>query len=256
LGKSTPSTRKKKSTPKIGKKSHGYVPALHGEKKTKKTRPSGLSDSIIAQRLDLMCRPDFDAKFYRSKAAPKGSAKKRIRSIGVLTSGGDGPAENAAIEAVVRSAIENYGWRVLGIRDGFRGLLDPQERVREMKLKDIDGRSALKKAREILYNDEALPGQNGPGGIHSLGGNILRSSRTNPVQVNGKGKPNIDEVEKTMRDYGIDALVILGGNGSQRAARDLSQMGIPLTFIPQTIDADVPGSITSVGFPSAVERGA
>jgi 6-phosphofructokinase len=85
-----------------------------------------------------------------------------------------------------------------------------------------------------------------------MGGNLLRSSRTNPLELDPSGQ----RVVTTMINYGIDALVVLGGNGSQRAARELAMRGIPLVFLPQSIDGDVPGSVTSIGFPSAVNRGA
>ena len=217
---------------------------------------SRLSPAVIASRLELMSRPSFDSKNFKEKNLPKGSKAKKIKTIGILTSGGDGPAENAAVAALVEEGAKNYGWRVLGIRDGFRGLLDPQNRVREIGLQDIHGSQALKKARQTLYLTEKMSGGNGLKGIQDLGGNILRSSRTDPVEKNAKGKLNADTVKKTMRDYDMDALVVLGGNGTLRACHDLSRLGVSLIFLPQSIDADVPGSVTSIGHPSAVNRGA
>lgn len=220
------------------------------------TKTNRLSDGVIAQRLDLISRPSFESSAYSAKASPKGSGVKKIKTIGILTSGGDGPAENAAIEALVREGAETYGWRILGIRDGFKGLLDPEPRIREMSLDDVYGLQALKNAREILYLTKQWTGANGLKGIQDLGGNLLKSSRTDPIERDEKGQPHAAQVKKTMRDYGIDALVVLGGNGTLRACRDLAQLGVPLVFIPQSIDADVPGSVTSIGYPSAVNRGA
>lgn len=222
----------------------------------KSKNPKSLSGKVIEKRLELITRPSFASTHYKIKSIPKGKVKKKIKTVGILTSGGDGPAENSAIQALVQRGIDDYGWRMLGIRDGFKGLLDPGERIREIQLDDVRGSPALKKAREVLYITEKFSGGNGLKGIEDLGGNLLRSSRANPVEYDAKGKPNIDKVKKAMGEYGIDALVVLGGNGTLRACNDLHKMGIPLVFIPQSIDADVPGSVTSIGHPSSVNRGA
>ena len=145
---------------------------------------------------------------------------------------------------------------MLGIRDGFKGLLDPQGRIREILLEDVRGKTALKKARQTLYINEKYSGGNGLKGIEDLGGNLLRSSRTNPLEYDANGKGSAKKALQTMREYGIDALVVMGGNGTLRACNDLTRLGVPLIFVPQSIDADVPGSVTSVGYPSAVNRGA
>jgi 6-phosphofructokinase 1 len=215
-----------------------------------------LTDAVIAERLDLITRPNFDTAVFSNPSPPKGSGGKKIKTIGILTSGGDSPAENAAIAALVEEAIDQYGWRVLGIRDGFKGLLDPEPRIREMSMEDVHGLQALKTAREILYLTKQWSGANGLKGIQDLGGNLLKSSRTDPVERDSKGTIHAETVKKTMRDYGIDALAVLGGDGTLKACRDLTQLGVPLVFIPQSIDADVPGSVTSIGYPSAVNRGA
>ncbi len=225
-------------------------------------KPSGIktksnpTNDVISQRLELITRPDFSEEFYQKKSIPKGKNKSNIKTIGVLTSGGDGPAENAAIEAIVRIGIEKFGYRVLGITDGFKGLLDPQNRVLEIEMSHINGEAAMQRARQILYSSQWHSGSKNGKGIESLGGNILRSSRTDPVQKNPDGTKHAEAVKKTLHDYGIDALVVLGGNGTQCAALDLQNLGVSLVFVPQSIDADVPGSITSIGFPSAVNRGA
>lgn len=215
-----------------------------------------LPDAVIAQRLEFITRPAFSPEYFEKKSLPAAKKKSQVKTIGILTSGGDGPAENAAIEALARIGIEEYGYRVLGISDGFKGLLDPQNRVLEIEVSQIAGDKALHRARQILYRSEWHDGLNGAQGIEKLGGNILRSSRTDPIQKNGDGKEHATLAKKTLHDYGIDALVVLGGNGTQCACLDLHRMGVPLVFLPQSIDADVPGSFTSIGFPSAVNRGA
>lgn len=221
----------------------------------KSSAANRLTDKVIAQRLELITRPDFKSGVFRKKAPPAGSSRIKVRTVGILTCGGDSPAENAAIEALVEAGQETHGWRMLGIQDGFKGLLDPQQRIREISLEDVRGAPALKKAREILYLTRQFTGGNGLKGIQDLGGNILRTSRANPIEYDARKKPNADKVKNAIHEYGIDALVVLGGNGTLRACKDLVESGVPLVFIPQSIDADVPGSVTSIGYPSAVNRG-
>jgi len=216
-----------------------------------------LSPEVIEARIGRMTRPFLSAEGFKSNPPPSSRGNKKVETIGILTSGGDGPAENAAIEALVYGATQRLGWKVFGIREGFKGLLEPEGRVFEMDIGDVQGAGAVRAARRLLYGTQEPPQRHDQGrNIRFLGGNILRSSRANPIEVDGAGKPNADRIRETLRHYGIDALVIMGGNGTQRAAKELSDLGVDLVFLPQSIDADVPGSIVSIGFPSAVNRGA
>lgn len=210
-----------------------------------------LSPEVIEKRLELMVRPVFGWD-YESSEPPTDSAAEPVKRIGILTSGGDSSGENAAIAALVEGAFRVPGLEVMGIHDGFKGLLEPQGRIRVLDEGDVQTPTAVKTAREQLYGDSQLP-HNGESKRHIkyLGGNILRSSRTNPI-VEGSA----DRVKATMDAFGIEALVVMGGNGSQRASRELAEHGVKLVFMPQSIDADVPGSVVSIGFPSAVNEGA
>ena len=143
-----------------------------------------------------------------------------IKTIGVLTSGGDAPGMNAAIRAVVRTAI-NKGMRVLGIRRGYSGLLTGD--AFEMNLRSVSD-------------------------IIQRGGTILYTARC-PEFTTEEGQ---DRAVKMCKELGIDGLVAIGGDGSFRGARDLSVKGIPCIGIPGTIDNDIAATEYSIGFDTAL----
>ena len=143
-----------------------------------------------------------------------------IKTIGVLTSGGDAPGMNAAIRAVVRTAI-NKGMRVLGIRRGYSGLLTGD--AFEMNLRSVSD-------------------------IIQRGGTILYTARC-PEFTTEEGQ---DRAVKMCKELGIDGLVVIGGDGSFRGARDLSVKGIPCIGIPGTIDNDIAATEYSIGFDTAL----
>lgn len=156
-----------------------------------------------------------------------------IRKIGITTGGGDCPGLNAVIRAVVRSAIRGHGWQVLGIRDGFDGLLHP-EQPRWLSLDDV---------RDILPR----------------GGTILgTTNRGNPFSypVEGDGKPGVadlsDRVIENARALGLDALVVVGGDGTQRIGLRLHEKGLPVVGVPKTIDNDLAATDSTFGFDSAL----
>ncbi|MDL1873093.1 hypothetical protein FBR05_12980, partial [Deltaproteobacteria bacterium PRO3] len=219
-------------------------------------RPEGggsRAPAPIEARLDQLVRPEFGEEAVTPMPRNGGRSRRAVRRIGILTSGGDGPGENAAILALVRGAIQVHGWEPVGIFDGYRGLLQPEGRIRELLLTDVSGDAAVGAALQRLYGGRTPPGLAATHvDISTLGGDILRSSRTNPVQ----GDPQATRVKETMRAHGLDALIILGGNGSMRAANALREAGVPVVGIPQSIDLDVWGSEHSLGFPSAVAKGA
>ncbi len=156
----------------------------------------------------------------------------RIRRIGVLTGGGDAPGLNAVIRAVVKIAIKQYNLGVTGFLNGFGGLIKNQ--VRELT------------EREVV-------------GILPRGGTILgTTNRDNPFHY-----PVIKEGEKVFVDISdrifenisiqeIDALVIIGGDGSLAIARDLYEKGLPVVGIPKTIDNDIPVTDQTFGFDTAL----
>lgn len=149
-------------------------------------------------------------------------AKKEIKSIAVLTSGGDSPGMNCAIRAVVRTAISK-GLEVYGIKRGYSGLL-------EGAVEKMDASSV--------------------GNIMQRGGTILQTSRCKEFHEADTRK----EAANILRRKKIDALVVIGGNGSYQGAALLNkEHGIPVVGIPGTIDNDISGTDYTVGFDTAVQ---
>lgn len=141
--------------------------------------------------------------------------------IAILTSGGDSPGMNAAIRAVVRCAIYRGG-ETFGVMRGYEGLIDNE--IKPLALKDV-------------------------GGIINRGGTILRSARSSRF----KEKEFRLQAEKNLRDRGIDSLVVIGGDGSYRGARELHEdTGIQVIGLPGTIDNDIAGTDFTIGFDTAI----
>jgi len=144
-----------------------------------------------------------------------------MKRIGVLTSGGDAPGMNAAIRAVVRTGLSK-DWGVMGIRNGYSGLINSN--VVSMGARDV-------------------------GSIIQQGGTVLGSSRCPEFKtVEGRRK-----ALHTLEEHSIEALVIIGGNGSQSGAYALSQMGFPVVGIASTIDNDLCGSEITIGVDTALD---
>jgi len=140
--------------------------------------------------------------------------------IAVLTSGGDAPGMNAAIRAVSRYAIHN-GWDVFGIQRGYQGLLEGA--FIQIGLRDV-------------------------GGIIGSGGTVLGSSRSPEFQT-PEGR---ETALRQLREKQIDALVIIGGNGTQKGSFSLFQMGFPVVGVASTIDNDLYGSDVTIGVDTAL----
>jgi ATP-dependent phosphofructokinase / diphosphate-dependent phosphofructokinase len=157
-----------------------------------------------------------------------------VRRIGISTGGGDAPGLNAVIRAVTKSAITRYGWEVMGIPDGFDGLLEPG------------------KARPLDFGAVR--------GILPRGGTILgASNRSNPfnyVVTEGGGKQLVqdvsDRVIKNASDLGLDVLIVIGGDGTLRIAHELSQKGLRVVACPKTIDNDILHTDLTFGFDTAL----
>ena len=143
-----------------------------------------------------------------------------MKRIGVLTSGGDNPGLNPCIRAVVRMAL-HLGLEVMGVRRGYAGLLDGE-------IEEMDARSV--------------------GGIIGRGGTILGTARC-PEFYEPKGRR---EALRSLNRFGIDGLVVIGGNGSLSGAMELWRMGFPVIGIPSTIDNDVNGTDISIGVDTAL----
>lgn len=147
--------------------------------------------------------------------------------IGVLTSGGDTPGLNAALRAVGKAAELRHGMQVIGFRDGFRGLMEN---------------------RTVWLDDRTLSG------ILTHGGTILGTSRDKPnaMPVAGKVLDMTDLIVENYRKHHLDALVCLGGGGTQKNAYHLQKAGLNVVTLPKTIDNDVAGTDVTFGFDTAL----
>jgi 6-phosphofructokinase 1 len=147
--------------------------------------------------------------------------------IGVLTSGGDTPGLNAALRAVGKAAELRHGMQVIGFRDGFRGLMEN---------------------RTIWLDDRTLSG------ILTHGGTILGTSRDKPnaMPVAGKTLDMTDLIVENYRKHHLDALVCLGGGGTQKNAFHLQKAGLNVVTLPKTIDNDVAMTDVTFGFDTAL----
>lgn len=153
---------------------------------------------------------------------------KNPQKIGILTAGGDCPGINAAIRGVGKTAIVNHGMEVIGICDGFTGMINKEY---------------------IPLTESSLSG------ILTLGGTILGTSREKPFKNNNKKKKELSKPDLIVEHYeqlGLNCLVCIGGNGTLKTAYLLSQQGLNIIGIPKTIDNDVWGTDVTFGFDSAV----
>jgi len=144
----------------------------------------------------------------------------QVRTIGVLTSGGDAPGMNAAIRAVVRSGL-NYGFKVLGIRKGYNGLINGD-------IEELTARSV--------------------GDILQRGGTILQTARSPQF----KTEEGLNKAMSMAKVFGIDAVVVIGGDGSYRGAKDISKLGMNVIGLPGTIDNDIGCSDYTIGYDTAM----
>lgn len=142
------------------------------------------------------------------------------KTIAVLTSGGDAPGMNAAVRAVARAALSK-GIKVYGVRRGYNGLLNGD--VFEMNLRSVS---------DIL----------------SKGGTVLYTARSPEFNT----KEGVKKAADNCRKLGIDGVVVIGGDGSFRGARDLTGEGIPCIGVPGTIDNDISSSDYTIGFDTAM----
>lgn len=141
--------------------------------------------------------------------------------VGILSGGGDAPGINAVIRAVVRKGIRNYGYEIVGIRDGWRGLVE--DKLIPLDLETISG-------------------------ILPRGGSILGTSRTNPFKNEGGAQ----KILKNAKDNGLDAVVVIGGEDTLGVGYKLYEMGLPCVAVPKTIDNDLAGTDYTFGFNTAV----
>lgn len=152
-----------------------------------------------------------------------------IKRIGILTGGGDCPGLNAVIRGVVKSASNLYQWEIIGIEDGFEGLMNGK--VRPLNQENIKG-------------------------ILTLGGTILgTTNRGNPfdfVDTDGTKKDLSSVVLENIKRLSLDGLIVIGGDGSLSIANQLYKMGAPVVGVPKTIDNDLSVTDVTFGFDTAV----
>lgn len=144
----------------------------------------------------------------------------KIKTIGILTSGGDAPGMNAAVRAAARTAFKR-GIKVYGINCGYNGLIE--DNLYEMDMRSVSN---------ILQN----------------GGTILSTARSPKF----KTEEGVQAAVNTCKKHGIEGLVVIGGDGSYRGAKDLSLHGIPCVGIPGTIDNDIASTDETIGFDTAM----
>lgn len=155
---------------------------------------------------------------------------RSVKRFGILTSGGDCPGLNAAIRAVGKCAIGGYGMEIMGIQNGFRGLVEGD--IIKMDPRDFSG-------------------------ILTIGGTILGTSRYKPLKP-PKGtdldinEENLEKIRSNIEKFKLDCVVVLGGNGSHKTTNLLNEYGLPVLGLPKTIDNDVYGTDVTIGFHSAV----
>lgn len=145
--------------------------------------------------------------------------------IGVLCSGGDSPGMNAAIRGAVLRGVEVHGFEMVGFMDGWRGF-------HEGELVQLD-RLAVR-------------------GLSPLGGVMLGTSRVQPFRTENGEEVSIEQIRNRMAEYGIDAFMLIGGNGTQTVGSIFAEAGIPAIGLPKTIDNDLDGTDYTFGFDTAV----
>jgi len=142
--------------------------------------------------------------------------------VGILTGGGDAPGINATLRAIVRKAIQDYGYETLGIKDGWRGLIEGD--FVPLDLEDLAG---------------MLP----------RGGSILGTTRTNPF----KSEDGAKRILKNVSEHGVKAVIAIGGEDTLGVAYKLYEMGLPVVGVPKTIDNDLVGTDYTLGFQTAAQ---
>jgi 6-phosphofructokinase 1 len=152
----------------------------------------------------------------------------KSKRIGILTAGGDSPGLNAAIRGVGKTALGYYGMDIIGFRDGFRGIVED---------------------RRLRLDKSTLAG------ILTVGGTILGTSRDKPhrMLIDGRTRDMTQTIKENYKKLDLDALVCLGGGGTQKSALHLSDAGLNIITLPKTIDNDVALTDSTFGFATALD---
>ena len=156
------------------------------------------------------------------------SLKSNIKRIGICTGGGDCPGLNAAIRAVAKHAIYNHGLEVYGIFDSFNGLQESPQLYKKLDYNNVV---------DILHR----------------GGTILGTCNKGDRFETPEGQKKLQRTVEGIKTLGLDALIVVGGEGTQTMAKHLSETGVPVIGIPKTIDNDLLGTDQTIGFSSCTD---
>jgi 6-phosphofructokinase 1 len=153
---------------------------------------------------------------------------KRYR-LGLCTGGGDCPGLNAVIHAVVRHAVGIHGMEIVGVRDGLTGLIEEPNAVMPLTMRDVAG-------------------------IHDRGGTILgTTNKGSPFRHKDRGEKILRRITESWKAQHLDALIVIGGDGTHFMSRTLVESGLHVVGVPKTIDNDLHGTDHTVGFATAVD---
>ena len=167
-----------------------------------------------------------------------------IKKIGILTGGGDCPGLNAVIAAAVKTAVNKYGLEVVGIKNGYRGLYLGKSQIVPLNADTVG--DIIGEGGTILYNSNK--------------DNLFKYPRRDKSGIikDEDGKPIYDNLShiavENLKEEGIDALIIIGGDGTLTSGRDFARLGVPVVGVPKTIDNDLNSTDTTFGFDTAVNR--
>ena len=170
--------------------------------------------------------------------------EKEIKKIGILTGGGDCPGLNAVIAAAVKTAVSKYNLEVVGIKNGYRGLFLGESQVVPLDASEVG--NIIARGGTILYNSNK--------------DNLFKYPRRdkNGIIKGEDGKPIYDNLSgvavENLNRMGIDALIIIGGDGTLTSGRDFARLGVPVIGVPKTIDNDLNSTDRTFGFDTAISR--
>ncbi|MDP1714947.1 MAG: ATP-dependent 6-phosphofructokinase [Anaerolineales bacterium] len=156
-----------------------------------------------------------------------------MKKVGILTGGGDAPGLNAVIRAAVKTAISVYGCEVFGIKNGYDGFLD-EDGIVPLGMEEVRG---------ILPRGGTILGTANRGNPYAR--KLIRDGKEVTIDVS-------DEIVKGIRKLKLDALLVLGGDGTLHIAHELAEKGVPVIGVPKTIDNDIGGTEVTFGFDTAL----
>ncbi len=182
--------------------------------------------------------PDVRVQFrnvaYDAKHENSSRTVQAMHRIGILTGGGDAPGLNAIIRAVVYTAHNEFDLEVLGVRNGFDGLVDPEEGVRVLSRSEVRG---------ILSRGGTILGAANRG--NPFARKMIVNGRQEVTDMSTQALQNIEQLK-------LDSLIVVGGDGTLRISKELCDRGAPIIGVPKTIDNDMGGTDQTFGFSTAM----